>query len=56
MVAIEVLGKNRREDSICQKKGHSEEQIIAALKRHESGAKTTDICRQLGVSQATFYM
>lgn len=38
------------------KKGHTEEQIIAALKRQESGEKTTDICRKLGISQATFYL
>ena len=37
------------------KKGHSDEQIIAALKQYESGEKTADICRKLGVSQATFY-
>ena len=37
------------------KKGHSEEQIIAALKQHESGENVADICRKLGVSQASFY-
>jgi putative transposase len=37
------------------KKGHSEEQIIAALKQYESGEKVPDICRKLGVSQASFY-
>ena len=38
------------------KKGHTEEQIIAALKQSEGGEKTADICRKLGVSQATFYL
>lgn len=38
------------------KKGHTEEQIIAALKQHESGEKTSDICRKLSISQATFYL
>ena len=38
------------------KKGHSEEQIIAALKQYEGGEKVTDICRKLAVSQATFYL
>ncbi len=38
------------------KKGHSEEQIIAALRQQEAGEKTTDICRKLGISQATFYL
>ena len=37
------------------RKGHSEEQIIAALKQYESGNKVADICRKLGVSEATFY-
>lgn len=37
------------------KKHHSGEKIISALKLHESGEKTADICRKLGVSQATFY-
>ena len=38
------------------KKHHSEEQIISALKQYEGGEKTADICRKLGVSQATFYL
>jgi putative transposase len=38
------------------KKQHSEEQIIAALRQYEAGDKTADLCRKLGVSQATFYM
>jgi putative transposase len=33
----------------------TEEQIIAVLREHESGAKTADVCRKHGVSQATFY-
>jgi putative transposase len=37
------------------KKGHSEEQIIAALRQYESGEKVTDICRKLAISQASFY-
>ncbi len=38
------------------KKGHTEEQIIAALRQQEAGEKATDICRKLGISQATFYL
>jgi putative transposase len=37
------------------KKGHTEEQIIAALRQQESVEKTADICRKLCISQATFY-
>lgn len=38
------------------KKVHTEGEIISALKEYESGEKTADICRKLGVSQATFYI
>jgi putative transposase len=38
------------------RKQHSEEQIIGALKQYEAGGKTGEICRKLGISQATFYL
>ena len=33
----------------------NEEQIIAILKQSEAGAKTSDLCRQHGISAATLY-
>ena len=33
----------------------TEEQIIGILKEHELGAKTADLCRKHGISEATFY-
>ena len=33
----------------------SEEQIIAILKQQESGISTVDVCREHGISSATFY-
>jgi putative transposase len=33
----------------------SEEQIIAILREQEVGAKTSDVCRKHGISDATFY-
>jgi putative transposase len=36
-------------------KRYTEEQIIAVLKEAEAGAKTAEICRKHGVSDATFY-
>src|SRR6266545_4997976 len=36
-------------------KRFTEEQIIAALKEAEAGAKTADLCRRHGVSDQTFY-
>ena len=37
------------------KKRYTEEQIISAIKQHESGKKVDDICRDYGISQGTFY-
>ncbi len=33
----------------------TEEQIIAILKQQESGVATADVCREHGISSATFY-
>jgi putative transposase len=38
-----------------KRKRFSEEQIIGVLKEHEAGAKTADLCRKHGISDATFY-
>ena len=38
-----------------KKSRFTEEQIIAALKEHERGGTTTEICRRLGVTSQTFY-
>lgn len=37
------------------KKRYTEEQIIKAIKQNEAGAKVDDVCRDLGISSATFY-
>jgi len=36
-------------------KRFSEDQIIAVLKESEAGAKTKDVCRRQGISEATLY-
>lgn len=33
----------------------TESQIVSALKEHDSGKKTDDICRELGINKNTFY-
>ena len=33
----------------------SEEQVIAILREQEAGAKTADVCRRHGISNATFH-
>ena len=37
------------------RKRHTEEQVIGVLKQAEGGVKTTDLCREHGISSATFY-
>jgi putative transposase len=38
-----------------KRKRFTEEQIIVVLREHELGAKTADLCRKHGISEATFY-
>jgi len=38
-----------------KRKRFSEEQIIGVLREHEAGAKTADLARRYGVSEATLY-
>ena len=33
----------------------TESQIVAAIKKQESGVPTKEVCRELGISDATFY-
>lgn len=33
----------------------TETQIVTALKEYEAGKSSTDLCRELGISKATFY-
>lgn len=35
---------------------NSEEKILYALKQAESGTPVGDVCRQMGISEATFYV
>ena len=37
------------------RKRYTEEQIIAVLNEAEAGAKTVELCRKHGMSDATFY-
>ncbi len=37
------------------RKRHTEEQIIRVLKKVESGVKVSDVCREHGISDASYY-
>jgi putative transposase len=38
------------------RRGHTEEQILQALRQAESGTKISEICREHGISEATYYI
>lgn len=38
-----------------KRKRFTEEQIIAVLREHEAGARTADLARKHGISEATLY-
>ena len=38
------------------KKAHTEEQIVAVLRQVQAGARVDDVCRKVGISQATYYL
>jgi putative transposase len=33
----------------------TETQIVSIIKKHEGGIKTSDLCREYGICEATFY-
>jgi putative transposase len=39
-----------------KKSRFTEEQVIYALRLAESGSLVSDVCRQMGISEATFYV
>ncbi len=38
------------------KRGHTEEQILRALHQAEGGTRVSDLCREHGISEATYYV
>jgi putative transposase len=49
-----VLDDTRRQR--MKRSKFSEEQVAYALRQAEAGMSVADVCRQLGISEATFYV
>ena len=45
-----------RETRTMKRSRYSDEQIASALRQAETGTAVADVCRQLGISDATFYV
>lgn len=41
---------------MARRRGHSEEQILAALRHAEGGTTVAEVCRDVGISEQTFYL
>jgi len=41
---------------MARRRGYTDEQILAALRRAESGTTVAEICRDVGISEQTFYV
>jgi len=46
----------QREGRGMKRSKFSEEQVAYALRQAEAGTAVGDVCRQLGISEATFYV
>lgn len=53
---ITLFSEGAKEATRVSKKRHTEQQILHALRQTESGTRVADICREHGVSEATYYV
>lgn len=40
---------------MARRRGHTEEQMLAALRQAEGGTTVVEVCRQVGITEQTFY-
>ena len=40
---------------MAHRRGHTEEQMLAALRQAEGGTTVVEVCRQVGITEQTFY-
>nr|WP_281722232.1 transposase [Nitrosomonas nitrosa] len=41
---------------MARRRGNTEEQILATLRQAESGTTVAELCREVGISEQTFYV
>jgi len=52
---VENSGPPASKETTVKKSRFTETQIVGVLKEHKTGVATKDLCRQHGISPATFY-
>jgi putative transposase len=51
-----VFFTQKEDPTMARRRGHTEEQILAALRQAEGGTTVAEICRDVGISEQTFYV
>ena len=51
-----VFFTQKEDATMGRRQGHTEEQILATLRHVESGTNLAEICREVGISEQTFYV
>ena len=51
-----MMSAPRGQEHVVKKSKFTEEQIVFALKQAELGTRVEEVCRKLGISEATFYV
>ena len=51
-----VFYLSREDPTMARRRGHTEEQILAALRHAEGGTTVVEVCRQVGISEQAFYL
>jgi putative transposase len=46
----------KEDPTMARQRGHTEEQILVALRQAESGTTVAEMCRDVGISEQTFYV
>ena len=46
----------REDPTMARRRGHTEAQILAALRHAEGGTTVVEVCREVGISEQTFYL
>jgi len=51
-----VFYSPKEDPTMARRRGHTEEQILAALRQAESGTTVAEVCRHVGIAEQTFYV